>query len=46
MKNQIYPVAYTVMPIKKTRELNVAVKDEDEKREKSEEDEVEEDIAL
>ncbi len=33
MKNQIYPVAYTVMPIKKTRELNVAVKDEDEKRE-------------
>ena len=33
MKNQIYPVAYTVMPIKKTRELNVTVKAEDEKRE-------------
>ena len=33
MKNQIYPVAYTVMPIKKTKELNVPVKAEDEKRE-------------
>ena len=33
MKNQIYPVAYTVMPIKKTRELNVTVKAEDEKSE-------------
>lgn len=31
MKNQIYPVAYTVMPIKKTKELNVPVKAEDEK---------------
>lgn len=33
MKNQIYPVAYTVMPIKKTKELNEPVKAEDEKRE-------------
>ena len=33
MKNQIYPVAYTVMPIKKTKELNESMKTEDEKRE-------------
>ena len=33
MKNQIYPVAYTIMPIKKTKELNEPMKDLDEKRE-------------